>query len=159
MFKVKGYWTLFFCSNAISKWPRPVSKMPSGRTKFCNAWLSTIDANSQRLSTWCRKGADDFHAYCRFCVSEVCVTTLESHICYNMLRKPSMCKESSPFLIARKASCLHKGNLKHLPMIPALILWQGLADSYQSSITGPLPCIQRLYGWPKFHRVITASDP
>ena len=45
--------------------------MPGGRTKFCNAWLSTIDANSQRLSTWCRKGADDFRAYCKFCDSEV----------------------------------------------------------------------------------------
>lgn len=45
-------------------------KMPGGRTKFSNAWLSAFDSNGQRLSSWCRKGVDDYHAYCRFCDSE-----------------------------------------------------------------------------------------
>jgi len=44
--------------------------MPGGRTKFNNVWLSAIDSNGQKLSSWCRKGLDDFHAYCQFCDKE-----------------------------------------------------------------------------------------
>ena len=44
--------------------------MPGGRTTFSNAWLSAVDSNGQRLSSGCRKGVDDYHAYCRFCDSE-----------------------------------------------------------------------------------------
>ena len=44
--------------------------MPGGRTKFSNAWLSAVHSIGQRLGSWCRKGVDDCHAYCRFCDSE-----------------------------------------------------------------------------------------
>lgn len=43
--------------------------MPCSRTKFNNVWLSAIDSNGQKLSSWCRKGLDDFHMYCWFCDS------------------------------------------------------------------------------------------
>ena len=45
--------------------------MPAGHTKFSTGWLIHIDANGQSLSEWCRKGKDDFHAYCRFCHSDI----------------------------------------------------------------------------------------
>ena len=45
--------------------------MPGGHTKFSNSWLTQIDTNSQALSVWCRKGKDDYHAYCRFCDIEI----------------------------------------------------------------------------------------
>lgn len=41
--------------------------MPGGKTKFNFVWLSHIDTNAQPLRDWCRKGKDDFHAFCRFC--------------------------------------------------------------------------------------------
>ena len=44
--------------------------MPGVRTKFNNAWLSAVDSNGQRLSSWCSKRVNDYHAYCRFCDSE-----------------------------------------------------------------------------------------
>ena len=44
--------------------------MPGGRTKFSNVWLSAIDSSGQKLSSWCCKGLDDFHVYCRFRDSE-----------------------------------------------------------------------------------------
>lgn len=45
--------------------------MPGGKTKFSNSWLSSVDANQQTLSQWCRKGEDDFHGYCRFCDTDI----------------------------------------------------------------------------------------
>lgn len=45
--------------------------MPGGRTNFSNAWLTAIDSNNQKLGTWCCKGNDDFHAYCRFCDRQI----------------------------------------------------------------------------------------
>ena len=44
--------------------------MPGGKTKFSNSWLTAVDSNKQSLSTWCRKGKDDFLAYCRLCDRE-----------------------------------------------------------------------------------------
>ena len=41
--------------------------MPGGKTRFNSAWLTSIDVNGQRLSGWCRAGADEHHGYCRFC--------------------------------------------------------------------------------------------
>ena len=45
--------------------------MPGGYTKFNAAWLSHVDANNQTIGKWCRKGKDDYHAYCHFCDSEI----------------------------------------------------------------------------------------
>ena len=44
--------------------------MPRGSTKFSSVWLAIVDDNNQRVDEWCRKGRDDYHAYCVFCNSE-----------------------------------------------------------------------------------------
>ena len=45
--------------------------MPLRQTKFSSAWLSSIDCNGQRLSEWCKKGKDDYHAFCCFCDMDI----------------------------------------------------------------------------------------
>ena len=45
--------------------------MPLRQTKFSSAWLSSIDCNGQRLSEWCKKGKDDYHAFCCFCDTDI----------------------------------------------------------------------------------------
>lgn len=45
--------------------------MPAGQTKFNGSWLSCVDVNNQTVGEWCRKGKDDFHAYCRFCDTDI----------------------------------------------------------------------------------------
>ena len=45
--------------------------MPGGQTKFSTTWLSTLDSNDQKLSEWCKKGKDDYHAYCIFCAIDI----------------------------------------------------------------------------------------
>ena len=41
--------------------------MPAGQTKFSGSRLSCVDSNNQTIREWCRKGKDDYHAYCCFC--------------------------------------------------------------------------------------------
>ena len=45
--------------------------MPQRQTKFSEAWLSSVDSNGQRIGEWCRKGQNEYQAYCQFCDVQV----------------------------------------------------------------------------------------
>ena len=72
--------------------------MPGGRTKYNNVWLSAIDCNGQKLGSWCRKGLDDYHAYCRFCDCEfLCDNSGKSQILQHA-RKAKHVQAVKPFM-------------------------------------------------------------
>lgn len=100
--------------------------MPGGRTKFSNSWLSTIDANGQRLSTWCRKGADDFLAYCRFCDCQVrCDNAGKSQLLQHA-KKAKHVQGVKPFLDSSQGRLFAQSQ----PQAPA-------NESSPDSLTGP----------------------
>ena len=41
------------------------------KTKFSETWLSSVDSNGQRIGEWCRKGQNEYQAYCQFCDVQV----------------------------------------------------------------------------------------
>ena len=41
------------------------------KTKFSGTWLSSVDSNGQRIGEWCRKGQNEYQAYCQFCDVQV----------------------------------------------------------------------------------------
>ncbi|MDA8010156.1 MAG: hypothetical protein MPK75_10680, partial [Alphaproteobacteria bacterium] len=45
--------------------------MPQRQTKFSETWLSSVDSNGQRIGEWCRKGQNEYQAYCQFCDVQV----------------------------------------------------------------------------------------
>ena len=45
--------------------------MPQRQTKFSKTWLSSVDSNGQRIGEWCRKGQNEYQAYCQFCDVQV----------------------------------------------------------------------------------------
>ena len=45
--------------------------MPQRQTKFSETWLSSVDSNGQRIGEWCRKGQNEYQAYCHFCDVQV----------------------------------------------------------------------------------------
>ena len=45
--------------------------MPQRQTKFSETWLSSVDGNGQRIGEWCRKGQNEYQAYCQFCDVQV----------------------------------------------------------------------------------------
>ena len=38
--------------------------MPKSKTKFQEKWLPERDPSGHQYSLWCRKGSDEYHAYC-----------------------------------------------------------------------------------------------
>ena len=44
--------------------------MPKSKTKFQEKWLSERDPSGHQYSLWCRKGSDEYHAYCFICRRE-----------------------------------------------------------------------------------------
>ena len=45
--------------------------MPDQRTKFSEAWLSGKDANGDTVGDWCQKGKNEYHGYCRYCLTNI----------------------------------------------------------------------------------------
>ena len=45
--------------------------MPKRLTKFSELWLSSLDSNRQRIGELCRKGDNDYNAYCQFCDAQI----------------------------------------------------------------------------------------
>ena len=45
--------------------------MPQRQTKFSETLLSSVDSNGQRIGEWCRKGQNEYQAYCQFCDVQV----------------------------------------------------------------------------------------
>ena len=45
--------------------------MSQRQTKFSETWLSSVDSNGQRIGEWCRKGQNEYQAYCQFCDVQV----------------------------------------------------------------------------------------
>jgi hypothetical protein len=45
--------------------------MPNSKTKFQGKWLSEIDPSGHQYSLLCRKGSDEYHAYCFICRREL----------------------------------------------------------------------------------------
>ena len=45
--------------------------MPQRQTKFSETGLSSVDSNGQRIGEWCRKGQNEYQAYCQFCDVQV----------------------------------------------------------------------------------------
>ena len=45
--------------------------MPQRQTKFSETQLSSVDSNGQRIGEWCRKGQNEYQAYCQFCDVQV----------------------------------------------------------------------------------------
>ena len=39
--------------------------------KVSETWLSSVDSNGQRVGEWCRKGQNEYQAYCQFCDVQV----------------------------------------------------------------------------------------
>lgn len=45
--------------------------MPGGKTAFQTTWLEHNDCSKTKISSWCRTGSDQFHAYCTVCYKEI----------------------------------------------------------------------------------------
>ena len=45
--------------------------MPQRQTKFSETWLSLVASNGQRIGELCRKGQNEYQAYCQFCDVQV----------------------------------------------------------------------------------------
>lgn len=75
-----------------------VGKMPGSKRKFNNVWLSAIDSNGKKLSSWCRKGRDDFHTYCQFCDSEFLCDNSEKSQILQHAKKAKHVQAVKPFI-------------------------------------------------------------
>lgn len=45
--------------------------MLGGKTAFQTTWLEHNDCSKTEISSWCRKGSDQFHVYCTVCYKEI----------------------------------------------------------------------------------------
>ena len=62
--------------------------MPQRQTKFSETWLSSVDSNGQRIGEWCRKGQNEYQAYCEFCDVQVkCDNAGKKLSCYSIVSK------------------------------------------------------------------------
>ena len=62
--------------------------MPQRQTKFSETWLSSVDSNGQRIGEWCRKGQNEYQAYCQFCDVQVkCDNAGKTHLLQHSKQK------------------------------------------------------------------------
>ena len=97
-----------------------IAIVPAGHTKLSFCWLTHVDTNGRTISTWCRKGKDDFHACCQFCDSDI--------KCDNSSRQQLL-------QLAKKDK--HKQAIKYTKDNKQTKLFFGTASSSASSSTGP----------------------